>query len=623
MFALSRLSSSSLRLRAAVAAVVVVSVISASVAIASGGIPGTDRLIAACYNPASGVVHFVPQGTTCNPSEVAISLPSREYVDAAVAAEAALRSGGDADLLRALDSESAEARAGEAAATTRAFETGTSVLGPAIPIVGQSGQNATPILSLDLPAGVFAVTTVVHVRGGGHATVTCGVELGDRDRIDTANVGTATGDSADTSIVLAFTATQSESAPARLRCWLGNNSGPNPVVVTSSLLALRIGERTFAPPSPRAKIVSSLPLQGSAAADSRGIVNAITLALEEVSFRAGGVTLDYVSTDDSTAAQQNWDATQEAANAQAAASDPSVVVYIGPYNSGAARVSIPILCQAGLAMISPSNTYPGLTKTGLGTADEPSKYYPNGCVRNYTRVIPSDDVQGAVGSAVAANIGATNAYVIDDGTVYGHATALTFQSTAVRHGVTLVGFETLPQGSAPGDLAVRVAASGASFVYYGGLQSTDAAALLQAIRGAQSQASFMVPEPVVGPAFVQQAGSAANGTIATTLALDPAVYTAAQNEWANRYRARFGMPPSVYAIYGYEAARVAIAALTRAAPNAANRSTMRAAITSTANFSGVLGTWSFDANGDTSYTTMTLFRVVAGNWTPQGTASSP
>jgi branched-chain amino acid transport system substrate-binding protein len=622
MFALSPLRTGSLRFRAAVA-VSAVFVMSAGIAIAAGGIPGTDRLIAACYNPVSGSVRFVPQGTTCNPSEVAISVPSREYVDAAVAAEAALRSGADADLARALDAERAQARAGEAAATTRAFETGTSVLGPPIAILGQSGQSATPIVSLDLPDGVFAVTAVIHVRGAGHATATCGVELGDRDRIDTANVGTATGDSADTSIVLAFTATQSTPGPARLRCWLGTNSGTNPAVVTSSLLALRIGGRTFAPPPPRVKIVSSLPLQGSAAADSRSIVNAITLALEEVSFRAGGVTVDYVSADDSTAAQQSWDATQEAANAQAAASDPSVVAYIGPFNSGAARVSIPILCQAGLAMISPSNTYPGLTKPGLGTADEPSKYYPNSCVRNYTRVIPADDVQGAVGSAVAANIGATNAYVIDDGTLYGHATALTFQSAAVRHGVTLVGFEMLPQGSAPGDLAARIAASGASFVYYGGFQTADAVALLQAIRGAQSPASFMVPESIVVPAFVQQAGPIANDTIATTVELNPAVYTAAQNEWANRYRARFGAPPSVYAIYGYEAAKVAIAALTRAAPSAADRSTVRAAVTSTANFNGVLGTWSFDANGDTSNTTMTLFRVVAGSWTPQGAVSSP
>ena len=40
------------------------------------------------------------------------------------------------------------------------------------------------------------------------------------------------------------------------------------------------------------------------------------------------------------------------------------MVYIGTMNSGAAKVSIPILNQANLVMISPANTYPGLTKPG-------------------------------------------------------------------------------------------------------------------------------------------------------------------------------------------------------------------------------------------------------------------
>ena len=53
-----------------------------------------------------------------------------------------------------------------------------------------------------------------------------------------------------------------------------------------------------------------------------------------------------------------WDAATEAANASKAVNDPDVVVYLGTYNSGAARASIPILCQANLVMISPANTCP-------------------------------------------------------------------------------------------------------------------------------------------------------------------------------------------------------------------------------------------------------------------------
>ena len=56
--------------------------------------------------------------------------------------------------------------------------------------------------------------------------------------------------------------------------------------------------------------------------------------------------------------------------------DRDVMVYIGTYNSGAAKISMPVLNQASLAMISPANTYPGLTKPRMGEANEPAVYRP-------------------------------------------------------------------------------------------------------------------------------------------------------------------------------------------------------------------------------------------------------
>ena len=46
-------------------------------------------------------------------------------------------------------------------------------------------------------------------------------------------------------------------------------------------------------------------------------------------------------------------------------------------------------------MISPANTYSGLTKTIGAEAGEPDKYYPTG-TRNYARVVTADDIQGKV-----------------------------------------------------------------------------------------------------------------------------------------------------------------------------------------------------------------------------------
>src|SRR5256885_726821 len=95
---------------------------------------------------------------------------------------------------------------------------------------------------------------------------------------------------------------------------------------------------------------------------------------------------------------------------------------IGPCNWGAAGISIPILCKANLAMISPANTGVGLTKPGKGEPDEPAKYYPD-CKRNYTRVVPADDLQGSAAANWAKDLGVKSVYILDDQELYGHGLA--------------------------------------------------------------------------------------------------------------------------------------------------------------------------------------------------------
>ena len=143
------------------------------------------------------------------------------------------------------------------------------------------------------------------------------------------------------------------------------------------------------------KIYSSMPRTGSAKAQTDAIVNGIRMALDESDNKAGKFTLRYEDLDDATAADGKWTAERETANANKAMQDPDCMVYIGPYNSGAAAVSIPILNEGRLLMISPACTGVGLTKKG-GEPGEPQKYRPTGTI-NFTRVVPTDDVQGRSG----------------------------------------------------------------------------------------------------------------------------------------------------------------------------------------------------------------------------------
>ena len=83
------------------------------------------------------------------------------------------------------------------------------------------------------------------------------------------------------------------------------------------------------------------------------------------------------------------------------------------------------------------------------------------------------------------------------------------------------------------------------------------------------------------------------------------------------YKKKFGKEPTAYALYAAEGGRVAVDALKRAAPEidrakdiTGKREALRKAISLTKNFEGINGKWSFDANGDVDYDTMSGFKVV-------------
>jgi branched-chain amino acid transport system substrate-binding protein len=362
------------------------------------------------------------------------------------------------------------------------------------------------------------------------------------------------------------------------------------------------------------KIVSSLPRTGSSKGQTDTIVNAFKMAFEEVNYTAGGFTIVYEDMDDATPARGAWDAGKEAENANKAVSDADVMVYLGTFNSGAAKVAIPILNRASLVMLSPANTYPGLTKPGKGEPNEPDIYYPNG-VRNYARVVPADDLQGAVAANWAKSMGITKVYVLDDTELYGHGIAQVFAETATKIGLGVLGG---PEGidSKASDyraLATKIRGTGTELVYYGGITQNNAGKLFKDLRSVLGPSvALMGPDGIFEQAFLDDAGDAAEGVYITFGGVGPSKLTGKGAEWYLSYKAKFGAEPEAYASYGYEAAKVALNAITKAGTN--DREAIRAAVFGTANYDGVLGTWSFDANGDTSLTTMSGRAVVNGKF---------
>src|SRR3954454_21961313 len=142
-------------------------------------------------------------------------------------------------------------------------------------------------------------------------------------------------------------------------------------------------------------IYSSLPLQGASRVNSEAVNNGAKMALKAVNNQVNGYTVTYKTLDDSTASAGKWDPGQTQANARKAVQDKSTVAYLGEFNSGATANSLPILNQAGIPQVSPSNTGVGLTTQDPGAdVGEPQKYYPAG-TRTYARVVPRDTIQAA------------------------------------------------------------------------------------------------------------------------------------------------------------------------------------------------------------------------------------
>ena len=129
-----------------------------------------------------------------------------------------------------------------------------------------------------------------------------------------------------------------------------------------------------------------------------------------------------------------------AAAAQMIVADEDVVGVIGTSCSGAAAAAAPLISEAGMVMISPSNTSPSLTSDLAGTAGENN--YPG-----YYRTAHNDLFQGAAAAGFALDVlGVTTAAAIHDGDPYTQGLARAFADAFEAGGGTVTGFTAVNKG---------------------------------------------------------------------------------------------------------------------------------------------------------------------------------
>jgi class 3 adenylate cyclase/ABC-type branched-subunit amino acid transport system substrate-binding protein/streptogramin lyase len=364
---------------------------------------------------------------------------------------------------------------------------------------------------------------------------------------------------------------------------------------------------------PQYLIASDLQLQGYGTSNLQ-LSQAIQYVLRSHRFRAGEYAVGYQSCDDSTAGAASFSEEKCAANARAYAQNTSVVGVIGSFISRCSEIQAPILNQAPggpLALLSFSNTYPGLTRSGPGTAPgEPGLYHPTG-VRNYARIIANDKVQAAADAILARQLGSRKIYVVYEDFGYGLGIATAFESTAVRLGLTIVGRTAVPALPRYKSLAKRVAKAHPDAVLIAGSFDPSRVALIKELRRRLgSRVRLMAPDGFSSFAeLVRLTGPAAEGMTVSVAGLPNGQLPVAGKAFVAAFGKAVGETPYVYSPFAAQAAEVLLNAIAR---SDGSRASVIAQLFKTRVSNGILGSFSIDANGDTTAGAVTIYRIVHG-----------
>jgi branched-chain amino acid transport system substrate-binding protein len=364
-------------------------------------------------------------------------------------------------------------------------------------------------------------------------------------------------------------------------------------------------------------IASDLPLQGANRSLTTEMADAIEFVLSQRDWKAGDYTIGYQSCDDSTAQAGSWDSAKCSSNARAYANNEDVIGVIGTFNSGCAKLEIPVANRAPdgpLAYVSPANTYPGLTISGPGTeAGEPDNYYPTG-KRNYARVVWNDQFQGAAGAQLAKDLGLKNVYVLTDKETYGNGIANLF----VRYAKKL-GIQTSPAQPQAWDknatsyeaIATRIEASGADAVFLGGIVCNNGGKLIKDLRAGLGQ-----DVTIIGPdgwtpisATVQGAGAAAEGMYITQPGIPVEELKGRGKEFVDAFQAEKGRAPDPYTMYAAQAAEILLDSI---AESDGTRPSVAEGLFNREVEDGLLGSFEIDENGDTTLGTVAVYIVKGG-----------
>jgi branched-chain amino acid transport system substrate-binding protein len=350
-----------------------------------------------------------------------------------------------------------------------------------------------------------------------------------------------------------------------------------------------------------------LSLTGADAESADRIKDGVVLALDAANQAntVPGYQFHLMVLDDGTATAGQYDPGQAATNARKMVANKNVVAAIGPQMSGAGKAMAPILSEGDLATITPSSTNPDITDPKFA-----EQFRPAG-KPIYFRTVTTDAFQGPnMANYMAEVLHVKTVYILDDSGAYGVGLADAFQAEAKKKGMQVLGRDRLdPKAADYTAVLTKIKSLNPDALYYGGV--SEAGVKLA------KQAHDIIPQiikaggdGVVGASFLAGSGFPAAEGWYGTVASPHLTSDKSAEQFVQTFSRRFGVAPEDYSITSYDGALVIIDAVKRVAASGkpVTRSAVRDAIQAS-NTPTLQGTVAFDANGDLTNRTVSVFQI--------------
>jgi branched-chain amino acid transport system substrate-binding protein len=362
-------------------------------------------------------------------------------------------------------------------------------------------------------------------------------------------------------------------------------------------------------------IGTSTVLTGAYGGHGIQVSQALKMVLDERDWRAGDYTVGLQICGETVAGGDDANPARCRRNARLFARNGSVLAVHGPLFSSCAAEMIPILNRAPggpLAQTAAGPTYLGLTRAGPGVArGEPDRFYPTG-IRSLVRIAPPDDATGAAGAVFAEQQGARTVFALNDGLPYGFGVAEAFALAAKGLGLEVAGRAKWdPKAENYRDVAERVRRSGADAVYLGGYVFNNGAQLIKDLREALGpDAELLGPDAFNNlDALVEGAGATAEGFAPMIAVLPNGELPDEGRDFASRFEERYGARPCCFSVHTAETARMMLDAI---AESGGSRELVREHLFETPVEDGYVGDFEIDQYGDTTLSTIAVYRLEDG-----------